>query len=350
MYVFLLSPFLVVVEVGFPHARQTGLACFRRMNSVLEDPRADAVMQDERMKDLMTKSRLGAGSEDLGYWLLLLLPVAKLFSKTRSKRRRMKRILTVLLAVLLLAILGASSTDAFVVHPHAAASAVGRDAAQVAASPTSRCRRTSSSSSSTQLHVFDFFKQTNKPGTAKVQTPKYESVTIDPDFRVAALFLGVGAVLDTIPYIQWTLGLFMTALGLLFLVQTLRIRFVFDETNALELKTVGGAEDLKSSGENVIVGGANRWDCDTIVNYDFFPKGWLEDNENPIGPILIYFKETQTPSDSWNEGPGKSANDPAKIAAGQAVAGQVHFFPAVANSEQMRAEFEKRGCGKILDA
>jgi len=260
----------------------------------------------------------------------------------------MKRILTVLLAVLLLAILRAPSTDAFVVQPHrSAAPVVGRDAAQVAAANLSRSRRTSSSTTTTQLHVFDFFKQKNKPATAAVQTPKYESVTIDPDFRVAALFLGVGAVLDVIPYIQWTLGLVTTALGLLFLVQTLRIRFVFDETNALELKTVGSAEDLKSSGENVIVGGANRWSCDTIVNYDFFPKGWLEDNENPIGPILIYFKETQTPSDSWNEGPGKSANDPAKIAAGQAVAGQVHFFPAVCNSEQMRAEFEKRGCGKI---
>jgi len=194
----------------------------------------------------------------------------------------------------------------------------------------------------TRLHVFDFLKQ----GAKQVQSkpPALEPVTIDPDFRCAGLFLALGAVLDTIPYIQWTLGLLTTALGLLFLVQTVRIRFVFDEENCLELKTASGGE-LQDAGENVVVGGANRWACDSIVNYDFFPKGWIDDN--PVGPILVYFKETQTPLETWNDGPGKSANDPDKIAAGEAVAGQVHFFPAVCNAQQIRAEFEKRGCGKI---
>jgi hypothetical protein len=52
--------------------------------------------------------------------------------------------------------------------------------------------------------------------------------------------------------------------------------------------------------------GATRWDTETIINYDFFPKGWID---GPVGPILVYFKETQTPADSWNEGPGKLASD-----------------------------------------
>jgi Protein of unknown function (DUF3119) len=203
------------------------------------------------------------------------------------------------------------------------------------------------------LHAFDFFKRfSGDTGVAQAppppQKPQYDNVTIDPDFRVAGLFLAIGIVLDQIPYIQWTLGLFTTLLGVLFLVQTFRIRFVFDEDNCLELKTTSfGSDSIEDAGENIIVGGANRWACDKIVNYDFFPKGWIDDN--PVGPILVYFKETQTPEETWNEGPGKSANDPEKIAAGKAVAGQVHFFPTVCNAQQIRAEFEKRGCQKIDD-
>ena len=186
----------------------------------------------------------------------------------------------------------------------------------------------------------DFFKPKEEAVDLK---PTFEDVVIEPDFRVGALFLTLGVVLDLIPYVKWVLGVFVTLLGVLFVVQTFRIRFVFDGT-AFELATVGDEGSLKSSGENVVVGGANRWETDTIVNYDFFPKGWID---GPIGPILVYFKETQTPSDKWNEGPGKSANDPAKIASGEAIPGQVHFFPAVCNAKQIRDEFEKRGCRKL---
>lgn len=33
-------------------------------------------------------------------------------------------------------------------------------------------------------------------------------------------------------------------------------------------------------------------------------------------PILIYFKETQTPEENWNIGPGEQANSPDAIAKG----------------------------------
>jgi hypothetical protein len=71
--------------------------------------------------------------------------------------------------------------------------------------------------------------------------------------------------------------------------------------------------------------------------------------DGPVGPILVSFKEeTQTPADSWNEGPGKLANDPDKIASAAAQPGQVHFFPAVVcNAQQIRDEFAKRNCRKI---
>jgi NIMA (never in mitosis gene a)-related kinase len=71
-------------------------------------------------------------------------------------------------------------------------------------------------------------------------------------------------------------------------IQATRIRFVFDE-DSFELKTVSlkGEENLEDSGENFVVGGANRWTYDSFVNWDFFPSEKF--------PILVYFKETQTP-------------------------------------------------------
>lgn len=164
-------------------------------------------------------------------------------------------------------------------------------------------------------------------------------VVVDPDFKLAAIFLVAGVLLDTIPYIQLTLGPFVTLLGLLFLVQTFRVRFSFDQ-EAFELLGGGGSE---KSGENIVVGGANRWNYDTFVNWEFFPKGW---EDQPQGPILVYFKETQTPSDKWQEGPGAKANSEEAIANG-AVPGQVHFFPALCDCQQLKEEFQKRKCAKL---
>mmetsp|Transcript_29799 Transcript_29799/g.88433 ORF Transcript_29799/g.88433 Transcript_29799/m.88433 type:complete len:112 (-) Transcript_29799:1675-2010(-) len=92
------------------------------------------------------------------------------------------------------------------------------------------------------------------------------------------------------------IGVVFGGLNILFssflVVQTLRLRFVFDET-AFELKEVDSS-GLVDSGENVIVGGQNRWTYDSFVNWDFFP--------NVDIPILVYFKETQTPQVGFNLG------------------------------------------------
>jgi hypothetical protein len=164
-----------------------------------------------------------------------------------------------------------------------------------------------------------------------------DAVIIDPDFRLAGIFLTAGLLLDTLPFLQVTLGPIITLLGVLFLVQTFRLKFFCDES-AFSLQNTS-----QESGENIIVGGANRWTYDSFVNYDFFPEGWID---QPQGPILVYFKETQTPSDTWNDGPGKSANSEEALARG-AVPGQVHFFPALCNVKQLRAEWERRGCQKL---
>lgn len=177
------------------------------------------------------------------------------------------------------------------------------------------------------------------PAQEEQRKPKLPDVVIEPSFKLPVIFLTLGILLDTIPYIQLTLGPLVTLLGLLFLVQTFRIRFCFDET-AFELRMGDNLEDI---GENVVVGGENRWAYDSFVNWEFFPKGWVD---TPQGPILAYFKETQTPQDKWNEGPGKSANSEEAIAKG-AVPGQVHFFPVLCDAKQLRDEFQKRNCAKL---
>ena len=164
-----------------------------------------------------------------------------------------------------------------------------------------------------------------------------DATIIDPDFRLAGIFLAGGLLLDQLPFLKFTVGPIITLLGLLFLVQTFRLKFVCDST-AFELQNTS-----QESGENLVVGGANRWAYSSFVNNEFFPKGWID---QPQGPILVYFKETQTPSSTWNDGPGKSANSEEALAKG-AKPGQVHFFPALCNCQQLRAEWERRGCAKL---
>ena len=121
--------------------------------------------------------------------------------------------------------------------------------------------------------------------------------------------------------------------GVFIAFQTTNLRFTFDESAFALVKA-----DLSSTGENVVVGGENRWAYKSFVNYDFFPSESF--------PILVYFKETQTPEDQWNVGPGEQANSPEALAKG-AVRGQVHFFPAIADTSVLKAGFVKHGCAKL---
>ncbi|XP_059433637.1 uncharacterized protein LOC132166770 [Corylus avellana] len=126
---------------------------------------------------------------------------------------------------------------------------------------------------------------------------KKETVIPDPDYRIPVVFLGLAGGL------AYTNNLLPAApiglLGLLLLFQTTRVRFVFDE-EALEVKV---GEQLQDSGENVFVGGKNRWKYSTFVNWELW---W------PSFPVLVYFKETQTKPE-----------------------GQIHFFPVIFNGKQL---------------
>ncbi|KAL2929535.1 Ribose-phosphate pyrophosphokinase [Bienertia sinuspersici] len=126
---------------------------------------------------------------------------------------------------------------------------------------------------------------------------KRETMVPDPDYRIPIVLLGAtGALVYTDNLLAAVpVGL----LGLLLLVQATRVRFVFDD-EALEVKV---GSELNESGENVFVGGKNRWKYSTFVNWEFW---W------PNFPILVYFKETQTKPE-----------------------GQIHFFPIIFNGKQL---------------
>ena len=79
--------------------------------------------------------------------------------------------------------------------------------------------------------------------------------------------------------------------------------------------------DLTTTGENVVVGGENRWKYDTFVNWDFLPSESF--------PVLVYFRETQTPVANREEVP----------LVVDELDGQVHFFPAISDAKQVRVRY-----------
>ena len=181
----------------------------------------------------------------------------------------------------------------------------------------------------------------NSPLTSRVSAPAVMQTTVVPeDYKVAAGFIGFGVVTLVAP---WLLGGFSLVLGLFLVFQTLRIRFVFDD-DSFEVKTkeldqiFSGEDSLTNTGENFAVGGENRWPYSSFVNYDFFPTESF--------PILVYFKETATPADKWDVGPGQWANGEEALAKG-AVKGQVHFFPCIAKADVLKEQFVAKGCAKL---
>ena len=101
------------------------------------------------------------------------------------------------------------------------------------------------------------------------------------------------------------------------------------EVKTKPLEDLFGSDSLSATGENFAVGGENRWPLSSVVNWEFFPS---EDV-----PILVYFKETATPEDKWDVGPGQWANSEEALSKG-AVKGQVHFFPCIADAQSIKEQ------------
>jgi len=128
-------------------------------------------------------------------------------------------------------------------------------------------------------------------GEPPLTIPKSYNVAIGSFATSAALILGFNNLFAGIPF---------ALLGILLLVQTGKVRFVFDD-EAMELfiaKKDEDGETLNASRENIVVGGQNRWKYDTWTNWFMIPSKDF--------PVLMYFKENQTSPE-----------------------GQVHFFPVI---------------------
>ena len=154
---------------------------------------------------------------------------------------------------------------------------------------------------------------------------------IDSSYNLAAGCAVVGTACGVLENFKGPTGKVFGAGAIAFTVfaafiafQTTNLRFQFDSTSFSLVKADGS-----SNGQNIVVGGENSWKYNTFVNYDFLPSEEF--------PILVYFKETQTPQENWVEVP---------IVVDQA-AGQGHFFPAIANVAQLKAAFEQNKCTKL---
>jgi len=179
---------------------------------------------------------------------------------------------------------------------------------------------------------------------------KQGEVIIDPDYKLMWVFLASAAVIclihpdkscavsDMMPFCPPDFYSGLSAFihvwfGLFMADRAKRIRVIFDKNyfqmrNLYEPNWPYHKNDIEGMTErpmNYVIGGMNKWKYDSFVNWGFFPSVHL--------PVLVYFKETQTPKDKWNVGPGSYdyRNN-----------GMVHFFPAFGNSYQIKEQFEKR--------
>ena len=157
---------------------------------------------------------------------------------------------------------------------------------------------------------------------------------VDPSYNLAIGAFGVGLaggfledlrneegekLLTAKPF--GALAVLFTVFSLFLAFQTTTLRFGFDEDSFSLVKADGS-----SLGENVVVGGENKWAYSSFKNYDFLPSSGF--------PILVSFREDQTPVDNREEVPIVVDN----------LEGQVHFFPAITNVKQLIEGFEKHGC------
>mmetsp|Transcript_3890 Transcript_3890/g.4386 ORF Transcript_3890/g.4386 Transcript_3890/m.4386 type:complete len:262 (+) Transcript_3890:109-894(+) len=124
------------------------------------------------------------------------------------------------------------------------------------------------------------------------------------------------------------LALLFTIISLFIAFQTTTLRFGFDD-DSFSLVKASGASLVQ---ENVVVGGENKWKYTSFQNYDYLPSSKF--------PILVYFREDQTPIENREE-------VDVSVLQVDTLEGQVHYFPAISNTQQLTQGFEKHNCAHI---
>merc|ERR1712032_1609602 len=124
------------------------------------------------------------------------------------------------------------------------------------------------------------------------------------------------------------LALLFTAFAAFVIFQTTTLRFGFNE-NSFSLVKSDGTSLVR---ENVVVGGENKWKYSSFQNYGYLPSSKF--------PILVYFRETQTPLENREDVdvPILKLDD---------LDGQVHYFPAISNTNQLTEGFTIHQCSHI---
>uniref|UniRef100_A0A7S3QJM8 Uncharacterized protein n=1 Tax=Chaetoceros debilis TaxID=122233 RepID=A0A7S3QJM8_9STRA len=160
---------------------------------------------------------------------------------------------------------------------------------------------------------------------------------VDPSYNLAIGAFGVGLAGGFLEDVRdeegeklltakpaGALALLFTVFSLFLAFQTTTLRFGFDDDSFSLVKADGS-----SMGENVVVGGENKWAYSSFKNWDFLPSSGF--------PILVYFREDQTPAENREEVP----------IVVDTLEGQVHFFPAITNVKQLKQGFIDHDCAHV---
>lgn len=120
-------------------------------------------------------------------------------------------------------------------------------------------------------------------------------------------------------------------LGIYVYKQTQRVRCVFDKTS-FEFKNIHKPTNtlVTKPNQNYVKGGINRWECDTVTDYGYFPSKSY--------PLITWFQETETPHNQWGQyGPW------GKVVTMNPRAPAIHYFPGFIDMDQWEYEMKRRG-------
>jgi hypothetical protein len=176
------------------------------------------------------------------------------------------------------------------------------------------------------------------PASIRIPNSRLHAVEfIEPSYNLAIGAFGVGLVGGLLEDVRNSEGVkqptakLFGGIALLFTLfagflafQTTTLRFTLDDNSFSLVKSNGSP-----LGDNIKVGGENKWAYSSFENWAFLPSDDF--------PILVYFKENQTPIENRAEAPIFV----------DSVEGQAHFFPSIANSKQLEQGFLKNGCKKL---